>query len=294
MEWYTLALVSAILSAAAAVAEKKSLFKVSPLEFSTILSLLSLFLSIPFIFAFNMQEVSLASSGILFVKSIFNALAFFCVMSALKKLDISNSLPLMNLTPGFVAILALLILREHLNLWQSTGLLLLMSGTYLLNINKNDRSFFAPFMAFFKSKGHKFILVALFSFTLTSVLDKVVVGTFKMPPEAFIFFQHLFSALLFSSCLLFIRRKRALSSAGLAWRNSGKYILLVAFLTIGYRYSQILAVMTGKVALVLAVKRLSIFFACLAGGRIFREIDLKRRLTATFILIAGALMVVMF
>ncbi len=65
----------------------------------------------------------------------------------------------------------------------------------------------------------------------------------------------------------------------------------VIVVTIGYRYSQILAVAGGKVALVLALKRLSVFFACLVGGRLFKETGLAVRLTATIVLLTGTYLI---
>jgi drug/metabolite transporter (DMT)-like permease len=295
MDWYILALISAVFSAFAAIAEKKSLFKISALDFCAILSLFSFAFSIPFLFLFDISLLTYSALIILFVKSVFNAIAFYSVMSALKNLDISNSLPLMNFTPGLVALVALIFLNEVLSLGQIVGLVLLMIGTYIININKNNKiSFLDPFIILFKSKGYKFIIIALLAFTFTSILDKFIVANLRMAPEAFIFFQQFFNVFLFVIPSFIIKKKSFLRSINFSWRMCGKYILLVAFLTIGYRYTQILALKTGRVALVLALKRLSIFFACLIGGKLFNEIDLKRRLVATIILIIGALFVVIF
>ncbi|MBU0758510.1 MAG: hypothetical protein KKF44_10670, partial [Nanoarchaeota archaeon] len=74
-------------------------------------------------------------------------------------------------------------------------------------------------------------------------------------------------------------------------KASALFIAIVGVLTIGYRYTQIMAVKIGKVALVLAVKRFSVFFASVIGGSIFHENDLFRRILAIVILIAGTIMI---
>jgi len=50
MTWFAVAFISALLSAFAAITQKKVLFKLEALEFSFWLSLANLFFSIPFFF----------------------------------------------------------------------------------------------------------------------------------------------------------------------------------------------------------------------------------------------------
>jgi len=290
MDWRILALVSAAFSAAAAICEKKSLFKTDALEFSAILSVFSFILALPFVYFFAFEEISRQALSVLFLKSVFNAAAFYSVMAALKRLDISGSLPLMDLNPGLVAILAFIFLNENLNLWQISGLTLLIAGTYLINVKKGN-TLLAPFTIFIKSRGHNFILIALIAFTITSVLDKVIVGNFKIKPEAFMFFQHLFNLLLFGLAFIIVRKRMSLSCFTGALKEGWVLIAFIGILTIGYRYSQILAVAGGKVALVLALKRLSVFIACLVGGKLFRETGLSVRLIATVILLTGTYLI---
>ncbi|NLD38538.1 MAG: EamA family transporter [Desulfatiglans sp.] len=290
MDWRILALVSAAFSAAAAIAEKKSLFKIDALEFSAILSLFAFILAVPFAFFFDFAEINSQALSVLFIKSIFNAIAFYSVMAALKRLDISGSLPLMDLNPGAVAIVAFIFLNESLNIWQISGLILVIIGTYLINVKKGNH-ILAPFTIFIRSRGHNYILIALIAFTITSVLDKVIVGNFRIKPEAFMFFQHLFNLFLFSLAFIAIRKKGAAECFTESIKNGWPLIAFIGVLTIGYRYSQILAVAGGKVALVLALKRLSVFIACLVGGKLFRETGLAVRLTATLVLLAGTFLI---
>ncbi|MFH0875309.1 MAG: EamA family transporter [archaeon] len=291
MEWYILALISAVLSAIAAVAEKKSLFKTDALEFSFILSIFTLIFSLPFIFLVDITKVTALALAILFIKSLLNAIAFYSVMSALKRLDISKSLPLMDLSPGLVAIIAFIFLGEKLNLMQSLGLILLIVGTYIINLKEKDTPL-GPFAVFIKSKGHNYILLALASFTITSVLDKVLVGNFKMAPESFMIFQHVFTFFIFLAAVVLGRNLKKYSKN--IFTKSTLLILFVGIITIGYRYAQILAVKTGKVALVLAIKRISVFIAIIIGGKLFKEKKIMKSLGATAILIAGIILVTYF
>src|ERR1035437_3769336 len=104
MNWFLIALISAVLSAASAISQKKVLFSISALEFSFFVSLFNILFSIPFFFAFDIGSISPESIAILFIKSIMGALAFYNVMLALKTLDIRGALSFLVLTPGLVAL----------------------------------------------------------------------------------------------------------------------------------------------------------------------------------------------
>ncbi len=56
-------------------------------------------------------------------------------------------------------------------------------------------------------------------------------------------------------------------------KNLG-WIALISVLTIGYRFTQVAAVGMASVALVLAIKRTSVFWATIIGGKIFSDKDL--------------------
>lgn len=283
------ALTSAMMSAAAAVAEKKALFKTDAFEFSVVLAVLNMFFALPFLYFVDYTKVTAVTLGVLFFKSILNALAFYCVMSALKRLEISKSLPMMVLTPGLVAFFAFVFLGEALNRPEIIGLLLLLAGTYVLQL-KEKQKVFDPFTIFVKSKGHNYILYALSIFTATSLLDKALLSKFNVPPNAFMGFQHIFLAIIFTVWMFAAKKK--IPDVKKHVKGSFKWILLIAVLTIGYRYTQILAIKPGKVALVLAIKRISVFIAMVIGGRIFKEKDLLRKTVATIIMILGAVLVI--
>ena len=288
MDWFTLALISAVLSAAASILEKKSLFTYDALEFSFILSAFNLLFSLPFFFYVDYSALTTSALLVLFVKSVMGVLAFWCVMLALKNLEISGALPLMVLTPGLVAFLAFLFLGESLSPLEIAGMFLLLSGTYILEM-KVEESILHPFRVFMNSKSHHYILFALLLFTATSLLDKALLSRFKMTPYSFMAFQQLFFVLIFIAIFLFKNRSLRINPSlfSVNW-----YILaLIGIFTIGYRYTQIESVKIAPVALVLSVKRISVFIAAIGGGRIFREQSLLKKAIATIILIAGAVLI---
>ena len=131
MTWFVVALLSAFLSAFAAITQKKVLYDFGALEFSFLLSLVNLLFSIPFFFFIDYGTINSFNLTVLFIKSVIGVGAFFCVMLSLKNLDISNALPLLALTPGFIAVFAFIFLGESLQASEVIGLLVLILGTYL-------------------------------------------------------------------------------------------------------------------------------------------------------------------
>jgi len=289
MTWFFIALSSAFLSAFAAITQKKVLFNLGALEFSFLLSIVNFLLSIPFFFFIDYQTINSTNLLVLFIKSFIGVGAFLCVMISLKNLEISNVLPLLALTPGFVAIFAFIFLGESLKSIEVIGLVFLIAGTFILE-NKNSKNFFITFSVFFKSKYHRIILLALLLFTASSILDKFLLIRLNLSPLSLTAIQHIYFVFLFSLLYLFFKNKENAASIKIRKENLG-WILLISIITIGYRYTQLLAVSLASVALVLAIKRTSVFWATVIGGKIFNDKDLLKRSVAAILILIGTILI---
>ncbi len=292
MDWYTLAFLSAIFSAMAAISQKKILFKMDALEFSFVLSIFNALLALLFLLNTDFNNLNQLSLLLLYGKTIIGALAFWCVMLALKNMEISGALPLMVLTPAVVAIFAFFILGESLNLFEIIGIIFLLFGTYILEIRKSN-NLFHPFRIFINSKYHHYIIYALLLFTFSSIIDKMLLRDYKLPPYDFIGFQHLFLAVNFSLLVLATKKNPLKIFSKINSKLFG-WIFLISIFTIGYRYTQIEAVKIASVALVLTIKRTSVFFAVVFGGKLFSEESLIKKTIATIIMLVGAYLILIY
>ena len=289
MNWFLLAFISALFSAAAAISQKKILFKIEALEFSLLLSILNIIFLLPLFFFLNYENIFWDKLLILYIKTILEAFAFWNVMLAIKNFEISKALPLLALTPGLVAISAFIFIGDSLTLNEVFGILLLILGTYILE-TKSKQDLFDPFKIFIGSKKHHYIITALLLFTVTAIMDRLLLHKYNLEPESFLVFQNLFIAVNF--VFIFLFSKKSFNLPGNYVKGDViKLLILISFLTIVYRYTQIEAVKMAPVALVLAVKRISIFFAAVIGGRIFKEHNLLVRAAATAIIIVGVLLI---
>lgn len=291
MTWLILSLTSAAFSASAAILQKKILFKLDALEFSFLLSIFGALFSLPFFIVMDSTNLAYENLAVLYIKTILGSLAFLNVMYAIKNLEISGALPMMVLTPGLVAISAFIFLGESLGNFEIVGMVLLLAGTYLLEMNAAGKGILEPYLIFVKSKNHHYIVFALLLFTITSVLDKLIVTDLKIEPLAFMAFQQLFHFINFLILYLLLRKRFAPKLNEID--NSVWYIIIgIAMMTIIYRWTQIEAVKLAPVALVLSIKRTSVFFASVIGGKIFHEHRLVQRAAAAVIMIVGAILII--
>lgn len=289
MTWFAIALLSAFLSAGAAITQKKVLSTIGALEFSFLLSVVNLVFSIPFFFFIDYETINSVNLSILFLKSFIGVGAFFCVMLALKNLEISNALPLLALTPGFIAVFAFFLLGESLKFSEVVGLILLMLGSFLLE-SQNGKNFVLPLSVFIKSKYHRFIILALLLFSASSILDKFLLVKMNLSPISLTAFQHFYFAALFG-IIYFLFRKKTEPIKTFISKDNVLWIALISLLTIGYRFSQVAAVGMASVALVLAIKRTSVFWATVIGGKIFNDKDLLKRSIAAILIVIGAIFI---
>ena len=289
MTWFAIALLSAFLSAGAAITQKKVLNNLGALEFSFLLSIVNLFFSIPFFFFIDYETINSVNLTILLIKSLIGVGAFFSVMLSLKNLEISNALPLLALTPGFIAVFAFFLLGESLKSLEVVGLILLMLGSFLLE-SQNGRNFGLPLSVFIKSKYHRFIILALLLFTASSILDKFLLVKMNLSPISLTAFQHFYFAALFG-IIYFLFRKKTEQVKTFISKENVLWIALISVLTIGYRFSQVAAVGMASVALVLAIKRTSVFWATVIGGKIFNDKDLLKRSLAAVLILVGAILI---
>ena len=289
MTWFFIALLSSFLSAFAAITQKKVLFNLNPVQFSFYLSIANLILSIPFFFFIDYNTINASNLSVLFIKSLIGVAAFLCVMTALKNLQISNALPLLALTPGFVAVFAFLFLGEGLKLYEVLGLVSLIVGTYILE-SRNLKEIIFPFTVFLKSRYHQFIIAALLLFTASSVMDKLLVSKMNLTPISFTAFQHIYFVLLLF-IIYFAFKGNLVDYSPKVNKTDVLWILLISVLTIGYRYTQIVSVSIASVALTLAVKRTSVLWATLIGGKIFKDTNLLKKTIAVLFILLGAILI---
>ena len=288
MSWFLLATISALLSACAAVLQKKSLMTTGALPFAFVLSFLIMLLSAVFLAGIDVIAVPPDVLLLLVGKSIIGGTAFLLVMMSLERGQISNVLPLLGLTPAVTALLSLVLTGEVMRGAEWLGLGLMMGGLYLLEWTPGKKAGMIGRMRAVVME-RRAILLALLLFAVSSVADKLLVSTHRTDPRVVLVYQHVIFCLLFGVMLLVRRVPGTLVLAQA--RKQLPFFFLIAMLTIAYRFTQLEATKDAPVALVLAVKRTSILYASVLGGKIFLDDRLPVRLAGAALIVAAGFII---
>jgi uncharacterized membrane protein len=288
MIWFALGTCSAVLSAASAIIQKKILFRLTALEFSFLVS--AIILAVSLLVPFSVDVASIPSSALMILtgKSILGGMAFLLVMMSLQHNQISSALPLLGITPGVTALLALMLLGESLRPWEWVGIGLMMAGTYTLEI-RPDQKIFQPFKVIFTNKNFYYIYGAVGLFAVSSVADRMLVSGYRIDPLVVLFYQHIVYCTLFGLQLLL--RKYSFSTLLIKGKGQFSFMLAAALLTIGYRFTQLEATKLAPVALVLAVKRTSILYATFFGGKLFSDDRLREKLLGALLIVVSGFII---
>ncbi len=297
MYWFWLAFISAVFSAISAVYEKKALFSSDVLNFTFLVSIITLLFSMPFFGMIGYEDLFTLSMLVLAIKTVLSAAAFLFVMYSIKNLEISEALPLLALTPGLVAVLGAILINDYLTVFEWFGVFLMIAGTIILEAGRNIRGtekrrrllrdYLMSFSSLFRFSKYSYVIIALILFTITSLLDRILLTDLKLSPYKFMAFQQLFYAVIFTIVIL-IRYKGRLQPLKQIPRKILYLLIIISAATVIYRFTQIEATRAAPVALVISVKRLSVLMAVIFGGRLFRERHLIRRVIAVIIILAGA------
>lgn len=205
--------------------------------------------------------------------------ALLLYVRAIRVSPLSLTIPFTATTPLFILFIAFLILGEWPDLSGLIGVMLIVTGAYVLNIDKRRESLLAPLRAIGRERGSLYMLGVAFIYAITSTLGKVAI--MHSSP---IFFGLFYPFTLTISLSVVVGvRKRTL-------REVVRYPF--AFLTIGLFTAMMiifhfLALSLTNVAYMISVKRTSLIFSLLYGKLLFNEEALKERLAGSLLMLAG-------
>lgn len=223
-----------------------------------------------------------------------NILSFTLYVRALKIADLSLTVPLVTLTPLFLLGTSPLIVQEWPTWTDGFGGVLLVVGSYVLNLNVSDgamsgealdqdtavkHSFVSPLLAMARNPGSRLMLCVAFLWSITSNFDKI--GVINSSPLCWV--VALFSTVAAGMVPFVFRRGRGLKALVAQWKLLG---ITGAFHAIAVA-CQMLALPLASVAQVIAVKRMSTLISVLFGHFFFGEKDVRSRLIGAAIMVCG-------
>jgi drug/metabolite transporter (DMT)-like permease len=294
MHWLSLSLLCAVSLASADALTKKKLSDYPARELVVVRFGVSALLLAPLVLLRPLPPLPTAFWGWLAALVPLELLAMGLYMAAIRDAPLAHTLPYLAFTPVMTTLTGVLVLGETVSPQGLAGILLVVAGAYLLNLESagtaarqvRRRAWLEPLRAILRERGSRLMLAVAAIYSLTSVMGKAALQ--YMPPETFGPFYWCLLGLVSVSLFAF-RCPRALA---VIWRRP-VWHLAVGVLMGVMIITHFLALARVEVAYMLSVKRTSLVFGILFGALFFGERDLRRHLLAGTLMCVGVAVILL-
>lgn len=286
MTWIAFALLTAFFRSLTDVAGKKSMHQLSPYTVAWSMYIFSLPLLAAALFFVPVPEIGEQFWLALIAGSLLNTLANILYMNAIKLSDLSLTVPLVTFTPLFMLLTSPIIVGEFPSLWGIVGIVLIVGGSYSLNLKARSQGFLAPFRALLREKGARLMLLVAFIWSLSSNFDKM--GILNSSALYWAFLVNVGITIGITPIVLLKERKLAQQL-----RDNKGNLSLVGLFNGATILFQMIAVSLTLVAYVIAIKRSSAVISVVFGKIFFGEKGLKQRLIGALIMLLGVVAIML-
>jgi len=286
MIWLVLALVAAVCVGISDIIAKRILKKEDPY----LVALGKLIFAAPFLLVM-LFFIEVPVLGPLFWKLLvilapLEIAAIIFYMKGIQVSPIALTVPFLSFTPVFIILTGFLILGELPSLFGSMGILLIVSGTYVLNIRSWRRGLFAPFRAIFDEKGSIFLLCTALIFSVTSVIARKLVLVSEP-----LFFASIYTPLI-ALLMIPIAIKKSNNIKKLV-KKPGMLIVIGVLLAIT-AVCHFMALSLVEAAYMIAVKRSSILISTVIAYFVFQEDHVFEHLIGAGLMFLGVVVIMLF
>ncbi len=287
--WIVYSLLSALSNTFGVILEKKALVKERAVEFAMITTLHCAVLSLPLLFFVDFASLPIKPLlfAILF-SAVPGAIGFYLIARSIRHLEVSIVGPLFILNPAMVALLAYFFLGEKTTILQIIGIIILLIGSYILELNSTHK-LLDPIKAFINSKYLHFMLIALALYSVGTVYDRYIFVNYDVPVFSYFVLFNIAIGFVMSIVYLVVHRSTDGIKHGL--KNYGGELFWISIFEMLQRITMFLAVSSAYVSLATAIRRMSAIFTVIIGGEIFHESHLIRKTIATGIMVIGAILI---
>ncbi len=220
------------------------------------------------------------------VSAVGGTIAAHLYYKALKSSDLSLTIPMLAFAPLFLILTSYLILNEFPSRYGLLGILLIVLGSYFLNLAKVKKGLLEPFRQLFRNKGTRYMLVVAFIYSIIANTDKII--TLNSSPA----FATASATLVVGTAFLilaFLQKRNIVENYSKHFRK----FLLVGAIIAAEVISQQTAWTMQIVPYVISIKRTSAIIGILYGYYIFREKHTRERLLGAAVMVAGAAMIIL-
>ncbi len=285
MLWFFLALLAAFFVAAYFLEMKKLVSEVNQHLVAGSVFLMAGLMLFAFSLAKGFPEIGNSFFPAVACSVTINFAATVLYMRALKITDLSLAMPLIAFTPVFLVFLSPLILGEVPNPDAIAGIILVVAGSYVLNLGPHHK-ILSPFRKLLRHRGMVYMFIVSILFSFLANFDKMVMlnSDFFFGPSV------TFSLCGFAFlCYFFLTEKTSLRPFQKN-RKTVLYASLFNFLAIVFTYT---AWSLQIVPYVISIQRTSILFSVFFGGVLLHEKGMLHRMSGALLMAAGAAVILL-
>lgn len=284
--WVIYAVLNPFIDASRNVFSKKASLHVDSLVVSWVNNFVPSLLFLPVVFfielKFNQQFIiSVIISGTI------NTAAAILYHRAISKGEISVVVPMLSFTPLFLLVISPIIVGEFPTSKGFIGIILIVVGSYLLNVNLKEKGILFPLKSLMKNKATRYMLIVAFIWSISANFDKKGIEASSI--LQYILFINLFVTI---GTTIFVISKGKFSLQSV-WRERKNLFFVGALTSLGY-FVHMTALAMTLVAYVIALKRTSGMITVVLGYLILKEQNIKERLLGSTIMFLGVLFIVLF
>ena len=214
-----------------------------------------------------------------------DGLSSLMYIKAIQVSGLGNTIPLLTITPIYIVLIEYFTLGSVPSVYGFMGILLIVTGAYLLNIKDKKKGIFAPFMSLVKDNGTKIMLIVSFFYAIAAVLYKIGINA---SDEITFFSFAVFSILTLYIILAFFK---------LDWKTfvkAKKYIGIFLITSVIGTIGSLLTTFVMKMLFVsyaISLKRLAVLFSVIFGFVFFKEKNFSEKIVGSSIMVIGVIII---
>jgi len=239
---------------------------------------------LPLLLFIDIPELNRSFYQALFFGGILNGISLLLYMRAIKLSALSITIPMITFTPLFLLVTSPIMLGEYPSTLGIMGVLLIVGGSYLLNLKQRRKGFWEPIRSLVKEPGPRLMLLVAFIWSITSNIDKIGVQN-STPIFWSVAITSFLAVGLFPLMLIYSKptSKKIVSQFRF-------FVPLGLFNALTF-ITQMTAINYILVAYVISIKRGSAILSVVWGYLFFNETGFRERLLGVIIMLAAVFLI---
>ena len=282
MIWFILALLAAVFDAIFYAFSKKITKKINYYSFGAGVYLTCGIILFLLVLINGMPSIGNRFYSALLISAIINISVLPLYYKAIKITDLSLAIPMLSFTPAFLIITSYIFLNEKPTNLGIIGIILIVIGSYILNINKKDRKLLDPLKSIFQNKGSFYMLLMAVLVSISINFDKIMIQNSNALLGSSLI------CLIIGSLTLIVSFAKIKNARKIYQKHLDKFIIIGIILALASIFTN-LALKMQIPPYVISIKRLSVLFSILLGSLMFKEKYIFKKSLGAIIMIIGVI-----